>query len=519
MSYTENGAPSFSTTGSAVLNFFFKTVRNTPDDNLSELLSAAWNENPSLTLKAIFHLRDCRGGKGERKQFRNCISWLISSGNAKHVRNNLSNIPFFGTFKDLLVATADTVCESDALKVFATTLADDIDNVNANANTGTFAPTTLAGKWAPTEGGSLDKKYKFTRKLVNLLRGTCAPSTINVRNLADYRKMCSKLRTHIDVVEKRMCAGDWTGINFERVPSVALKNYRVCFAKHTDKYAAYLARVKEGTAKINAKVFPHDLVSHYISGGGYDETIELQWKKIVADARKLNLTGFPLVDVSSSMNGQPMIVAIALGLLLCECTAATSVGQVMTFETSPNIVNLDLTETLQQKVHKIKSMSWGGSTNIEAAFTRLLDNAIAGNQMPKTLYIFSDMQFDQATNNCTNLSMIESKYKDAGFTRPNIVFWNLRGNTVDFPATEHISKCACVSGFSQALLELFIRGDVLSPYAIMLSALTVPRYDCVIYTDGDGGVADDPNNATNEPVTVQKDDSVDSESSRSDWDD
>lgn len=501
MSYTENGAPSFSTTGSAVLNFFFKTVRNTPDESLPELLKNAWNENPALTLKAIFHLRDCRGGKGERKQFRNCISWLISSGNAKHVRNNLSNIPFFGTFKDLLVTTADTVCEGEALKIFATTLADDIDKVNANANVDAatdrlvVVPTTLAGKWAPTEGGSLDKKYRFARKLVGLLHDTCAPTTFNVRNLADYRKMCSKLRTQIDVVEKRMCAGDWTGINFERVPSVALKNYRGCFAKHTDKYAAYLARVKEGTAKINAKVFPHDLVSHYVSGGGFDETIELQWKKIVADARKLNLNGLPIVDVSSSMAGQPMIVAIALGLLLCECTAATNVGQVMTFETTPEIVDVDLTETLQQKVRKIKSMSWGGSTDLEAAFTCLLSSKHV--PMPKTLYIFSDMQFNQATGNCTNLSMIESKYKDAGFTRPNIVFWNLRGDTVDFPATEHIPKCACVSGFSQALLELFIRGDVLSPYAIMLSALTVPRYDCVIYTDGD----------------------VDSESDRSDWDD
>jgi len=167
----------------------------------------------------------------------------------------------------------------------------------------------------------------------------------------------------------------------------------------------------------------------------------------------------------------------------------------MTFETTPKIVDVDLTETLQQKVRKIKSMSWGGSTDLEAAFTCLLKSKHVS--MPKTLYIFSDMQFDQATDNCTNLSMIESKYKDAGVTRPNIVFWNLRGDTVDFPATEHIPKCACVSGFSQALLELFIRGDVLSPYAIMLSALTVPRYDCVIYTDGD----------------------VDSESDRSDWDD
>lgn len=500
---TENGAISHATTGSAVLNLFFKTLRDTKPEQISTLMSAAWKENPLLTLKAVFHLRDCRGGKGERKQFYECIRWLIGNGASEHVKKNLEHVPFYGTYKDLLLCVADTELEFDALKFYARTLMEDIDTLNtalANKNVNTCGhanvTTTLAAKWAPTEGGSLDREHKFAKKLCGLMRTQFTPKTVKICNLRDYRtKLTVPLRTHTDVVERHMCSMDWSGIKFDTVPSVAMKLYRKAFEKHEEmRFKKYLEDVKSGKAKINAsQVFPHQLVKHYMKGGTYDEVIELQWKEIVRTARnafsKTGLNAFPLVDVSGSMSGEPMEVAIALGLLLSEIATAPWVGAMLTFQERPDIFRVDTSLSLKEKVEKIKRAPWGGNTNLAAAFDKMLDLAvmfkIPKNNMPKTLYIFSDMQFDEASpsNSRTNFQEIERKFSRAGYTRPNVVFWNLRGNTVDFPVEQHVPRCALVSGFSQSLLNLFLKGEIVSPYAVMLEALMSPRYERISVAD------------------------------------
>ncbi len=230
-SSTANGAVSHATTGSATLDLFFKTVRNTPDGALTDMLGRAWAENPLDTLRIIFHLRDCRGGKGERKQFHECMRWLINSGNDKHLLANLEHIPFYGTYKDIF-ALCGTELELPALKLYAGQLRTDIDAYNRAKNDGHVnasghvnTSVSLAAKWAPTEGSSLDKRHNLVRKLVGILRnGPWSPMSTIVNNLATYRKnLITPLRAHLDIVERHMCAGDWSSIKVETVPSVAIK--------------------------------------------------------------------------------------------------------------------------------------------------------------------------------------------------------------------------------------------------------------------------------------------------------
>jgi hypothetical protein len=116
------------------------------------------------------------------------------------------------------------------------------------------------------------------------------------------------------------------------------------------------------------------------------------------------------------------------------------------------------------------------------AFDLILNTArmfnVPAEQMPKTLYIFSDMQFNEACpeNRRTNFQVIEQKYRDAGYVRPNIVYWNLRGDTVDFPVEKDVPNTALVSGFSQAILQIFMNGTIVSPYHAMRVAIDAPRY-------------------------------------------
>lgn len=198
------------------------------------------------------------------------MRWLISNGASEHVKVNLEHIPFYGTYKDLLVCAANTELELDALKLYARTLMEDIDSLNVayttknvNASGHANVMTTLAAKWAPTEGGELDRKYKFAKKICGLMRTVFTPQTVNIRNLRDYRtQLTVPLRAHTDVVERHMCSMDWSGIKFDTVPSVAMKLYRKAFEKHEEtRFKKYLEDVKSGKAKINAsQVFPHQLV-------------------------------------------------------------------------------------------------------------------------------------------------------------------------------------------------------------------------------------------------------------------
>ncbi|QYB17770.1 hypothetical protein PV-S19_0406 [Pacmanvirus S19] len=495
---TENGALSHATTGSAVLDLFFKTLRSSTEEQVNQMMSAAWQENPLLTLKAVFHLRDCRGGKGERKCFYYCIRWLIASGHARHVEKNLELVPHYGTYKDLLVSTAGTEIENAMLSLFAKTLSADVDKLNSalragdvNTNGHANVVTTLAGKWAPTEGGELDTKYKFVRKLCSLLKSN-PPTTTKVTNFKEYRtNVIAPLRKHSQIVERDMCSNTWENINFSHVPSVAMKLYRKAFESHqSDRFKQYLADVSAGKSKINARmVFPHQLVSHYMRGGALDETIELQWKEIVRTTKKLfgdaGNSAFPLVDVSGSMIGQPMEVAVALGLLLTEIAHEPFRGTMLTFTEKPSLFSVNLNSTLKEKVDEIRKAPWGGSTNLAGSLELLLTTAkmfkVPAENMPRTLYIFSDMQFNEASpsNNKTNFQNIDVKYTLAGYRRPNIVFWNLRANTVDFPVEQHVPRTALVSGFSQSIMSVFMSGDIASPVSIMLDVLNSQRYELV----------------------------------------
>lgn len=492
---TENGALSHTGTGSATLDLFFKTVRNTPESSLTDMLSRSWAESPLDTLKAIFHLRDCRGGKGERKQFHSCLRWLISSGNSKHLLANLEHIPFYGTYRDMF-ALCGTEAELPMLKLYAGQLRTDLDEYNKAKNSGSInaeghvnASVSLAAKWAPSEGSSLDKKHNLVRKLMGLLRKSVTPTSTSVINSAEYRKnLITPLRAHLGIVERQMCARDWSTIDFETVPSVAMKQYRKAFQKHQEeRFQQYLADVKSGKAKINAsQVYPHQLVEHYLNGGKYDETIEAQWKALVSEAREkyaaAGQSALSIVDVSGSMSGTPMNVAIALGLLLSEIASGPFAGKILTFSEVPTFFYVNLKDSLRDKVQALQVMDWNMTTNLQKAFDLILNAAIMFSvpaaQMPRTLYIFSDMQFDLACpdNHRTNFQAIEQKYRIAGYERPNIVFWNLRGDTVDFPIEKDVPQTALVSGFSQSILSIFMDGKVVSPYAAMRVALDNPRY-------------------------------------------
>ena len=67
----------------------------------------------------------------------------------------------------------------------------------------------------------------------------------------------------------------------------------------------------------------------------------------------------PLVDVSGSMSGTPMEVAIALGILVSEITSPSYANRCLTFSSRPEWVEIDPSMSLEEKVRRVQNAPWG----------------------------------------------------------------------------------------------------------------------------------------------------------------
>lgn len=67
--FTENGAPAYSSTTSPLLDAFQELRPHVHGDNISPLLESAWKQDPELTLRIIWNARSIHDGKGEREVF------------------------------------------------------------------------------------------------------------------------------------------------------------------------------------------------------------------------------------------------------------------------------------------------------------------------------------------------------------------------------------------------------------------------------------------------------------------
>ena len=95
-------------------------------------------------------------------------------------------------------------------------------------------------------------------------------------------------------------------------------------------------------------------------------------------------------------------------------------------------------------------------------------------QMIEKIFVFTDMQFDAATNAFgyqTAYDTVKQMYADAGYTVPQIVFWNLRDTHASFPVQKNTPGVALMSGFSSEMLKMFLDDEPMTPYSMMLKAV------------------------------------------------
>ena len=470
---TENGAIAYKSTLNYLLDFFGNAgaLRTRSDNDVIQLFTKAFAEDMLLALKILFYIRDVRGGQGERKTFRTIISWLAKNY-PDVVRKNIQNISIFGRWDDLY-SLFDTELEKDALKLFTEQLAADWMMMKANKN------VSLLAKWLKSENTSSKESVSLARKFRESLGW----------NSKKYRKTLSQLRKYIEVVEVKMCAQEWSNINFEQVPSKASLNYRKAFEKKAgDSYKSYLSKVEKGEAKINATtLYPYDilrtLVEHQQSPTSI-KAADLQWKAlpnfVEGDGK-----GLVIADTSGSMNGLPLYVAVSLAIYFAERNNGPFKDVFMTFSNTPKFHRI-VGNNLLEKYTNLDSDGWDMNTNLQASLDLILNTAtrnhVEQKDLPSVLFIISDMQFDPAlsSNDKTNYELMKEKFKNAGYRIPNIVWWQVNSSQNNVPVKVTDSGVAMVSGSHPSILKQICSTSFLTPLGLMLKTITDKRYDSVV---------------------------------------
>lgn len=544
-------------------------------------------------IKLAFQTRDIRGkvGKGERT----VAYWLFIELFKTFPRTMeilINEIPNYGSWLDINKILAilyddiheekdeHTIIQLDyfatlLIKMYVSQLNDDYTTYQQNENSSEPIEISLAAKWVPKEGRSLDKKYKLTKKLAQEMFPEEFQRDFR-KAMSMFRNVYTKLNKAINTTEVFMCAKNFADIKFHLVPGRCLSKFSKAWLdenkrhkrrhegdsdrdKCRENYMAFLSKVAEG--KLDAKgrsLFIHEIVSKVIGSRNlskeYEILLEGQFRSHVEQFRecleksKLDDTVF-MADVSGSMSGDPLYTAIGLSILGSTISTPAWRDHVLTFESTPSWVKLRYptseSEFLEngywgtyiknydeqraggeltyiEKIRLLSHAPWGGSTNFLKAVDLVAQAALQkGVQMPKRIMVITDMQWDAADasssiftddtligralskankiilgfnnkslkwetgfetiRNALLNTMVNVNGEEKPLGMPEFIVWNVRGDVRGAAAAADTPGIQMISGFSSAMLNLFLtEGELVSPAVDEESGSNINSWDTTL---------------------------------------
>ena len=481
--YTENGGVKHNSTLNKVLDMFGMggSMRNRSEDDIITMFKSAYKEDTTLALRCLFYLRDVRGGQGERRFFRICIKWLADQDQSE-VENLIPYIAEYGRWDDLFELFG-TLCEPAMLGYVYHVINKNEDH--------------LIYKWMPSINASSRNTQEHGRKFAREFDMT----------EREYRKMLTEGRKACNLVETLMSQQMWDQIAFDKLPSRAGLLYKNAFMRREETKERYAEFMSNKETKVNASVLNPVEIAHQIynyRGWSKPSATERQaWQKYWDNLKDYyggrEEPGIAVVDVSGSMWGQPLEAAVSMGAYIAERGKGPFKDHFITFSSNPELIEF-VGSDIYHKFIAARGADWGGSTNIEAVFDMLLNTALQHHtpveDMPKTLYIFSDMEFNGCitagprsydrwpySSRTLNQGQIDTvieaqarKWQSYGYKIPRVIFWNLDARHNNIPAIGE--GFSYVSGFSMNMVECILSGK--DGVALMLEKLNSKRYEPII---------------------------------------
>ena len=476
LTYTENGALTNRSTNSYCLDLFatIGALRNAEDNEIISRFIKAYTEDNNMAMKILFFARDIRGGLGERRVFRSIWKWL-SLHEAESVRKNITNVPEYGRFDDLL-SLLDGPCEKDMLSFIKEQLDKDLAALKIGES------VSLLAKWLPSVNTSNKDSVKTAKKLAKALGFSDT----------EYRKVLVSLRAEIKLMENYLRDKDYS-FSYEKQPSKALYKYRLAFLRNDrERYSAFLEKAEKNPSVMNTGTLtPYDVVAPIINKdkervaiSKWDRrSMDITWKALPDYTGAEN--ALAVVDGSASMYwyGEyiPAAVAQSLGIYFAEHNKGCFHNHFITFSENPRLIEVK-GKDIVEKLRYCMSFNECANTDLQRTFDLILNTAIQNKarqeEIPEKLYIISDMEFDGCVENAeiTNFECAKKQFAKYGYRLPQIVFWNVNSINQQQPVTKNEQGVALVSGASPQIFSMLSEG-ILDPYSFMLETLSAKRYE------------------------------------------
>ena len=456
-------------------------------------------ENDKIALANLLYTLDIRNGKGERALFKSYFSALIEM-NKDCAIQILPYIPELGRW-DYVFEGIGTEIEENVYELIRAYLMMDIKNYNENK------PVSLLAKWLPSIKTHNKKNY-FAVKLAKKLNLT----------EKEYRKILSKLRDRLNIVEKHITNKEYEKIEYISVPSKAMVKYKnLFFTKDEVRFKEFIEELKDSKKAKYDNLFMNDFAKMYLDNlmkiginYFYERTIKeacrllfnnfflkdleensqilsqnfkneknlinTMWKK--QSKIEFDKNVLVIADTSGSMEGTPFETAISLAIYISQNNKSEEWrNKFIIFSSDCIEYSYDKDAEFTDIIDEIPLIV--DNTDIDKVFTKILNDSLEKNlpQLDEVI-IISDMEFDmvQDKKDMSNFKHWKSEFAKYNYELPKIIFWNVARNVESFPVTKLDYGTCLVSGYSKNILKSIIDIENFDPIDIMLKTLEEKNY-------------------------------------------
>ena len=456
-------------------------------------------ENDKTALANLLYTLDIRNGKGERALFKSYFYTLIEM-NKDCAIQILPYIPELGRW-DYVFEGIGTEIEETIYELIRAYLMMDIKNYNENK------PVSLLAKWLPSIKTHNKKNY-FAVKLAKKLNLT----------EKEYRKILSKLRDSLNIVEKHITNKEYEKIEYISVPSKAMVKYKnLFFTKDEVRFKEFIEELKDSKKAKYDNLFMNDFAKMYLDNlmkiginYFYERTIKeacrllfnnfflkdleensqillqnfkneknlinTMWKK--QSKIEFDKNVLVIADTSGSMEGTPFETAISLAIYISQNNKSEEWrNKFIIFSSDCIEYSYDKDAEFTDIIDNIPLIA--ENTNIDKVFKKILNDSIEKNlpQLDEVI-IISDMEFDAVQNksDMSNFKYWKSEFAKYNYELPKIIFWNVAKNISSFPVTKLDYGTCLVSGYSKNILKSIIDIENFDPIDIMLKTLEEKNY-------------------------------------------
>ena len=456
-------------------------------------------ENDEIALANLLYTLDIRNGKGERALFKSYFYTLIEM-NKDCAIQILPYIPELGRW-DYVFEGIGTEIEENVYELIRAYLMMDIKNYNENK------PVSLLAKWLPSIKTHNKKNY-FAVKLAKKLNLT----------EKEYRKILSKLRDRLNIVEKHITNKEYEKIEYISVPSKAMVKYKnLFFTKDEVRFKEFIEELKDSKKAKYDNLFMNDFAKMYLDNlmkiginYFYERTIKeacrllfnnfflkdleensqillqnfkneknlinTMWKK--QSKIEFDKNVLVIADTSGSMEGTPFETAISLAIYISQNNKSEEWrNKFIIFSSDCIEYSYDKDAEFTDIIDEIPLIV--DNTDIDKVFTKILNDSLEKNlpQLDEVI-IISDMEFDMVQNkkNMSNFKHWKSEFAKYNYELPKIIFWNVARNVESFPVTKLDYGTCLVSGYSKNILKSIIDIENFDPIDIMLKTLEKKNY-------------------------------------------